>query len=435
MTKRRVSLFAAACGLNFGCAPEDYRYGSEIPPESDSATLSVRLSNAGTTRAGERRYAMESGQNTPGQLYGLKYYFRSILICETMETQGTAFSDPRGCIELYRGAADPDFEYTDPSHDFVDQADLAREDDDGFVDLAATGGGAALEQTIELGAQDARSYQWGLVTWYLPIKVTAEIPLDGDRTMRTRDGETWSYSSGSGYSYMTTAAGSFMDSTAAEEAVVMHPNGGSWFRFQAPLTITPEDIEARAQLALDLTFNPDGMIKGYTVASQAFNLQDSLGNSIAVPMLDLTPVPHPADAAVRVETYRATVVGVSPSLEVPEDHFDVRLELYSVEGDPGNTIYGVTLATLVNEATLSFVTQAPKVSFVANMNDGTLVLQDWAKSAIVSAFTRQTEVGGWSAAWLSCGSNGFWFAGCADTVESPNSASVWFQLESVRTLP
>jgi hypothetical protein len=432
MTTRPIHVFAALGALLAGCAPEEYGYGP-TPPGDDPAALSVRVTHAGTD-AGARRAGMV-GQNDAGQLYGLKYYFRSIQICESLETQGTAFHNPSGCLEIYRGEPDPAFEYTDPKLDFVEQADFAREDDDGFVDLASRPGRDALAQTVELGPGDARAYRWGLVTWYLPIKVTAEIPMEGDTFMRTRDGETWSYPNGDGYSYMTTAPGNFLSATSAEEAVVMHPNGGSWFRFQAPLVITPEQIADGEQFSLDLTFNADGMLKGYTAASQAFNLQDSAGNAIAVPMLDLTPVPHPADQGVVVETYRATVVGISPVLDNPEDHLDVRLEIYSVEGDPSKTVYGVTLATLVNEATFSMVAQAPKVAFVTDMNDGTIVLQDWARTAIVSGFARQAEIGAWSGAWLSCGSNGFWFAGCADTPESPQSVSVWFQLESIRTLP
>jgi hypothetical protein len=435
-----LSSTAIALGaLLSGCADESFHHypGGQIPETPTSAALAVRIAGPTSARAGDRRYAnMDAGQNTSTELYGLKYYIKSILICESLETQGTAFHNPDGCLELYRGNPDPNFEYTDPSQDFVAQADLARQDDVGFVDLATAEGRTALERTIELGPEDARRYRWGIVTWYLPIKVTAEVPVGGDLMLRTHDGPTSSYSMGGGYAYLTTAPGSFSDGRAAEEAVIMHPNGGSWFRFQNALEVTSADIDARTQFELDLTFNPDGLIKGYTAQSEAFNLRDSAGDCMAVPMLDLTPVAHEAGKQVMVETYRASVVGVSASLDVPEDDFDVRLELYSIEGDPTATIYGATLATLVNDATTSFVMQAPKVSFMATANDNTLTFQDWAGGAIVSGFARHDTVGDGSLAAIHCGdTGGFRYAGCGDGTASPSSQLVRFTLESIHALP
>jgi len=429
-------LSLAACVLALGCAPEDYRnYPGGDDGGVEAAGLSVRVTAMDQFRAGQRRYALNAGQNAAYQLLSLKYYVRSILVCQDLETEGTAFRNPNGCLEVYRGDASPGFEYDDPSRDLSAQADLARADDQGFVDIARPDGRATLGGTVALAPEAAGSYEWGIVTWYLPVKVTAEIALDDAFALRTHDGETVSYAVGDGYSYKTVAPGSFADGSTAEEAVILHPNGGSWFRFQNPFTITEHEIAAGAELGLDLTFDPEGIVTGYREEQTGVVLQDSAGHSISVSMLDLTPVPHPQGTSVRVESYRASIEGVSTTLETPEDNFDLRLDLYSIEGDPDETIYGATLTTLVNEWTYSRVPQAPKIAFVATAGDETLTFKDWSHRHILSGFTRQGNVGTLIQAWLSCGETGFRFAGCGDDAQSATGLAVHFTLESIRSLP
>jgi len=50
----------------------------------------------------------------------------------------------------------------------------------------------------------------------------------------------------------------------AEKAVVILGNGGNWFKFQNPLDISQEDIDEKRQWVLDLVFNPEGIVKGFS---------------------------------------------------------------------------------------------------------------------------------------------------------------------------
>jgi len=50
----------------------------------------------------------------------------------------------------------------------------------------------------------------------------------------------------------------------ADKAVVILGNGGNWFKFQNPLDITQADIDQKRQWVLDLVFNPEGLVKGFS---------------------------------------------------------------------------------------------------------------------------------------------------------------------------
>lgn len=96
----------------------------------------------------------------------------------------------------------------------------------------------------------------------------------------------------------------------AEEAVVLLGNGGNWFKFQAPLTITEDDIAERRAWVLDLVFNPDGIMKATNSIAQIAerDAQGTFVRGIAVPMLDLAPVPHRSTETIVRESYVGSAV-------------------------------------------------------------------------------------------------------------------------------
>jgi hypothetical protein len=80
----------------------------------------------------------------------------------------------------------------------------------------------------------------------------------------------------------------------------------------------------------------------------------------------------------------------------------VRLELYSVDGDPNQTVYGVDVKTLVTAASRSVPTEFSKVSYVATEADGSLTFQSFNRSPILSSFERVTTEFGTTVASIKC---------------------------------
>lgn len=422
-----------------GCAPEDYRNytpgdGETVRP---GALLKVRVNSLvpSTEVTEPATSSSKAGHNSASQLFNLKYYVRRIVICQGLDVEGEAFTNHTGCLDVYQGDVRTDLEYDDPGQDLSEQADVVRENADGFSNLMDSAGRADLGRTTKLTPEAAGAYEWGFVSWYLPVMLKAEVPLAAGMALRTHDGDTLGYAAGNGYWYTTSSPGSFADGRQAEEAVVLHSRAGSWFRFQSPFVITADDIESGESFELDLTFDPEGMIAGYAQLTETLNLRDSLGNGMDIDTLEFVPTPHPEGEVVRVDSYRASIVGEGSALAVPIDRFDLRLDLYTIADDPTGTIHGATLTTLANEATATVVARAPKVALVHDEGNGALEFKDWSRTPILSGFVPQEDVGDDAEAWLSCSETGIHFSGCADHPESPNGQAVRFELESIRTLP
>lgn len=340
------------------------------------------------------------GQTQASGLASLKYYVTSIQICESMEVQGSGFSNTQGCLQIYEGETNEAFDYKDPTQDFVSQAAAARASDEGFINLLDADSRAKLATATTVSADDARSYNWGLINWYLPIKVKADIEMSDGTVLYTHDGTTTSRAftggggGGAGYNYTTTASTAFTQGPS-DEAVVMLPNGGTWFRFQNPLVIGTADVDAATEFDLDLAFNPEGLVKANSSgATNGPPLVDAEGRSIEVPFLDVSPIPHRANETVVRQTYVGNVGGTSA--------FDIRLEFYTVKEDASATLYGVAVTSLATSLTGLSLPTLPRASFVETAADGSFTLQDWAKRSIISGFQRQTEIGAETAASVHC---------------------------------
>lgn len=335
----------------------------------------------------------------PG-LESLEYYIFSIQICESMQIAGSGFNNPSGCLELYRGD-EAAFAY-ELDADWSPLADRARENGSGFVNLVSPAAREALSRTTTIGSEHVRSYHYGIITWALPIKVRATLALGDGSLLYTHDGQTTFETIGADeYRDYFTIPATSLQTPPAQTAVILHGNGGNWFRFQNPLTITSADIEERRSWVLDLVFNPEGIVKGFAgdgIGGGNLRERDEQGftlRSITVPMLDLAPVPHRADQEVVRESYRGSV-------DLGSDAFDVRLELYSIEGDPNATIYGVDVKSLVTPASRRVPPELAKISFVTAEQDGSLSFQSFTQAPIISGFQRVSEPLATTGATLKC---------------------------------
>jgi hypothetical protein len=230
-------------------------------------------------------------------------------------------------------------------------------------------------------------------------------------------------------SYVTTSTTPF--STApAEEAVVLSNNGGTWFRFQSPFRLSADDIASHASFTLDLTLDPDGLVTAGPSPGSGTLVEANDGGDIKqirLPALDLTPVAHLDTAKAVRETYNADV---SPG------DFKLRVELYSIDGDPQRTVYGVGARVIYKNRT-GDVSDFSKISFLEMKPNG-LEFQVWDKSPAISDMARGEKVGDTVTATVHCqqwgrgggGSAAVIFTGCPASGVVP----VTFTLQSIATL-
>ncbi len=353
-----------------------------------------------------------SGQNTEADLVELAYAVRTIAICRTITTAGSAFSSPTDCLTVYDAPPVTELAY-DPAGSLAPLAAVARTLDAPFVDLMTNEGRARLAGTHTITSTDAHEYQYGYITWYPPIKVRGSVRVSAASTLRTHDGETTVIVMPDGFRQYITTSPTPLASASAERAVVILPNGGNWFKFQRPLVIAPGDVSraldagtpgggdgggdaggdagdpvaagaaASGDYDLDLVFDPEALLSAFSeraLESSRVSLVDSSGAGIHVPMLDLAPIVRTAGKTTVREEWTADL-GAS---------LGYRLSLYGLDPDPNRAIYGVlSRLTMTGSAVASgdwF--DAPKIAGVTVAPDGSLSFQDAAGTDVVRAFTR-----------------------------------------------
>jgi len=322
------------------------------------------------------------GQAAADALESLRYYVRSIRMCENLVTHGSGYDNAENCLSLYAAPTQLDYDSFG--------AEQARVHPELYTDLLDPTSVASLGQTVALDAEALGAFNYGIIDWYRPVIVRASVELDtgsgSATTLHTRDG------------VVIEGTNTVDDLTVgpASDGVAMLNNGGTWFRFQRPFEVTQADLDGGTQFALDLVFNPDRIISGMSCTTRTVSFGDSHGRGIFVPMLELSPVPHRAGQATTRESYAIHVDGTS--LPSP---FDLRLELYGVESDPNRTVYGVDLKGILAEGS-TFEPMAQKVSFVVEDAAGGLEFQDYEGRPLIAGLVRQTEVGAGGTLVLPC---------------------------------
>ena len=365
------------------------------------ASLQTRLSSSSAPQAGAQEKFI-GGAARSGGLESLQYFITSITICETLDTNGgSGFSNPTGCIDLYHhdiGALT-----YDPRGDWSALGDIARHTTDGFVDLLSASSRNQLTGTTVLDHAHVRSYNFGMINWALPVKVKAKLSMNDGSWLYTHDGVSASELSGvDNLRQYFTKPSTPLDQAPAEEAVVLLPNGGNWFKFQNPFVISAEDIDQRREFVLDLVFDPDGIVKGFTASQGQGQISERAAggahlHDITVPMLDLAPVPHRASEQVMRETYQGPMM-------VDGNAFDMRVELYYVDGNAAGTIYGVDVKSLVNASSTGMPLELSKVSYLDRADDGSLTFSSYAHTPIMTGMQRVSGDSGSTHIGVACAS-------------------------------
>ena len=357
---------------------------------SSAGSVELLLLANGTTSANRLDQAV--GQASATQLTSLKYFIRDIKICESLTVDGSGYSGQSGCLSLYSSSATVDYD--------TYLADEALADTANYIDLMTAEGRSRLNSTVTLDASHARSYQWGIIDWYRPIKATAQVTLNDGNILYTKAGTTVTESgSGLNSTYLTEVTG--MATAPAEESIVVLSNGGSWFRFQSPFVISTDDINLGTSFELKLVFNPEGIIKGYTSSTRTgLGIKDSGTQTVIhVPMLNLTPVAHAAGDQVMKESYLLKYTGaeITPT--------NIRLELFYLESDSSKTIYGVEATYLYTTSSTDELGDFYKTSYITTATGGTIEFEDWSQTAFLTNFTRLSAAGDTGTATLKCSSS------------------------------
>lgn len=384
----------------------------------------------------DRLMGQTVGQTTATSLSSMKYNVTQISLCQDLTVSGTAFTGEQGCISVYNGDIDnPAFQYS-PSSDYSNLADAARNDPSAMTDLMSVSARSGLTTTTPLTSQNIGSYKYGIITWFPVVEVTGDITV-GSTVYRTADG---SVSGAPNYRTTTASNVNFTTATTDASAAVVLDNGGNWFAFQNPFVITAADISSGTSFAVDLTFNPDGLMRAFpaSLAPQCptCNLIDGAGNAMEIPELGLVPVARHATDTTMKEVYQGSIVGQS-SVSSATDNFDLRIELYYVSSDPARTIYGTNIRVLPNANTNTYVFPFPTISFLGTDTDGNLNFQIYNKTVVLDEFTRGKNVGDTATVTIDCGSPGaglFNFAGCSGSAGDPSSVSVSLTLTSISSL-
>jgi hypothetical protein len=252
-----------------------------------------------------------------------------------------------------------------------------------------------LAKTVYLSEDDIGEYHYGKVDHYRPVKLTAAIQLTDDTTVYTKDG-TSTLISGSGIDAAYVTQVSDITEGPAEETIVVLNNGGSWFKFEKPFTLTAEDVANETTFQMKLAFNPDGVIKAYNYTSSNQVIQDIENNyGIEFPLMPFTPVIYRENETAKKESYLFSYSATDESIY---NSFDFRLELYTVEEDASDSIYAAdTLKLLLrdDQGTGSDVTQIFRPFTVTASNDVSPVYSfvNWLNNDFITGFSRGTSVG------------------------------------------
>src|SRR4051812_11419728 len=137
-------------------------------------------------------------------------------------------------------------------------------------------------------------------------------------------------------------------------------NGGALFTFQKPFVITREDIEAKAEIKIDLVFNPENFGQAYETQScrdqNWVQICDPINNVVIdMPYVRMNPVPRKTGEKTRKETYL---------MDYDVDS-KLRIELYYNDADPEAGVQGVDTAVIYGPGATSPNNNVIASNFVA----------------------------------------------------------------------
>ena len=387
-----ISLALLTLGVTSCFGPTDS--GSEKPGAKGP---SIRLVPVIQSTADDP-LARRAASNTAVELESFQVAIGSILLARDITISGSAWNNPTATLPLFDT---PNQEYY---RSFTATNAMDPANDPYYIDFMTAAGLGRLSTSAKFRAENLGEYNFAIVNWAQPFRVRAHIALGDGQTVYTKPG---AYDAAG----RRTNASASMMSGPAETAVVMKDNGGAWFRFLHPLTITASDLNTTelvhdttyrdslgnfidtlvpaGQLSILMVFNPDEFLTAWDSTNDAgggnamgdITGPNAMGN-IQVPYLDATAVPYRQGEEVWRETY------VFTGATTDRGGVRTRLELYTI----GDNIVAASLRGLVGPAgELPF--QPEQIFFVVDGTGGTITAQTHDRSAILENFHRLATVG------------------------------------------
>lgn len=304
--------------------------------------------------------ARRAASNAAAELESFQVAIGMVLLARDITISGSAWGNPTATPPLY----DAPESWT---QDLITAGNaLDASNDPYYIDFMTAAGLSRLSTSAKFQEGNLGDYNFAIVNWSMPFRVRAAIALGDGQTVYTKPAV---HDSSRGGSVSTSS----MMSGPAETAVAVKQNGGAWFRFLRPLTISAADLNT-TELVHDTT------------------RRDSLGNVIdtLVPagLLSMLLIFNPDGF---LTAWDSTVSGgehQSGDLMGP--------------GGIGDNIVAASLRGLVGPAG-EIPVEPEKIFFVVDGAGGTLTAQSHDRTAIVDGFRRLAAAGATGTADLRLG--------------------------------
>ena len=262
-------------------------------------------------------------------LESYKLYVSGIQLCESITTSGTAYSNPTNCTTVYENSSD--------NYDTFGLTEAAAAGASKYVDLVSATERATLKPSVAISSG---TYNVGIISWYRPIKVKGQVALTSGGTLRTKACPPSTTSS-------PCTITDDMGAGAVEEAVIDFNNGGTWFRFLKPFTVT-----AGEAVSVDLAFDLEKKLFAGAGVSNGF-LQKNSGCTgvtgghcgIYMPILRFSPVPRRSSETTQVEIYEMTTAASA--------EWKLRAEVFYNSADTTKTVLAADLYAIPTSTTAS----------------------------------------------------------------------------------
>lgn len=406
MSPARHSASACAAILAFGFVSCLGLTDSGSKGGKAAKRATVKLVSVSEPTAAPKALAKNVAGASATDLQSFQVAVENIFLAKDISINGTAWNQPTGTLLFYN---QPTLESA-PDHNLITAANaLDPSNDKYYVDFMKAEDRQRISQGATFEESHLGDYNFVIVSWAKPFRVRAAVPLGNGQTVHTRPGAT--VETGNAMApYSTQMSGDVM-AGPAQTAVAMKNNGGTWFRFLKPLTLSQDDLKGTrnrrdtlvvagdtlvkdtvvpiGQLQVMLVFNPDQFLTAW----DSLNAQNvpsvteltgpnGIGN-LKVPFLDATAIPHREGDEIWRETYLFT----GENSEMRGQFFRVRLELYTI----GDNLVAASTRALTGpngEFPIESV-----IVFHAKEESGGLTLEANGSQPIVKSFKRLPAVG------------------------------------------
>ncbi len=296
------------------------------------------------------------GQTTSAGLTSLKYFITSIQICRDVTVQGTGYSNATNCIGLFSNN-----NLTDNYNNYTITDAMA--DNENYIDFMTEEGRAKFAQTITYTEDDIGDYNWVIVSFARPIKMTGSFFTPGTTTAafitktpqaselvpfvnEGREGELVRFTTNP-----TTGT--------PTELTYMLNNGGTYFPFLKPFSITQEDVDNKTSLSVEFLFNPnnfatvyqstcDGTQYGSSKYNAVMYVQDNTGlgdcTFFDLPYAKMGAVPKKSGENIMKEVY---------NINVAEGTAKLRVELFYNSADTTKSVVGANSDIVFTSASVA----------------------------------------------------------------------------------